>query len=351
MQDFYSLIPLLKPERRRIIPFFIPFAGCRKRCIFCAQTLQTGQPCVTDTEKELKQAEARLQKSLEALTPDGKQEEIAFFGGTFTLLPPAWQRRFLALGRAYAGFAGRNSLLRCSTRPDAVSPAQLALLREYGLKTIELGIQSFDADALAESNRGYAPQEADAACERVIRTGFDLVIQLLPGMPGQSSAAFRQDIRRVLAIRPRAVRLYPCLVIAGTELEGVWQSGKYQPWSLEQTVDLLADALLTLNRAGIPVIRLGLAPEGSLLPDIAAGPWHPALGNLVQGEALYRWLYARLHTLPPGRIRLFLPQWLQGLFWGYGGRLAPAYRQIGIGREQVRFWEWPVVKISLAGYS
>ena len=27
----------------RIVPVFLPFAGCRTRCIYCAQTLQTGR--------------------------------------------------------------------------------------------------------------------------------------------------------------------------------------------------------------------------------------------------------------------------------------------------------------------
>ncbi|MBQ4132189.1 MAG: radical SAM protein, partial [Desulfovibrionaceae bacterium] len=254
MQDFYSFSPLLKPETRHIYPVFIPFVGCRKRCVFCAQTLQTGRQAPAS-----EQIEADLRNYLRAVGPSvSPDSELAFFGGTFTLLPQNLQRRLLELGGAVkSGGAelgevckGRFTALRCSTRPDAVSSVQLALLREYGVKTIELGVQSFDERSLRASDRGYAGENAFDACARVIKEGFELVVQLMPGMPGQSADAFRKDIERVVGLGPRAVRLYPCVVIEGTELARRWRAEEYRPWNLERTVDELSFALLRLNLAG-----------------------------------------------------------------------------------------------------
>lgn len=346
MQDFYSLTPLLKPESKHIYPIFIPFAGCKKRCAFCAQTLQTGQQ-----EAELEQIEKRLKTSLGAdCATRQKKQELAFFGGTFTLMPEYWQKRFLELGKV-SNAAHQLHQLRCSTRPDAVSHSQLSLLREYGLKTIELGIQSYDSCSLQASGRGYTGQTAFEACSRVSENGFNLVIQLMPGMPGQTIEAFRKDIELVLELKPQAVRLYPCLVIAETELAKLWQSGSYQPWSIEQTISELAAALLKLNLAGIPVIRQGLAPEAELTSNILAGPWHPALGNIIQAKALYLWLSAKLGNLPASIVQIHLPRWLQGIFWGHKGELKPAYEELLITRDKVIFWEWPIVKFTVSGYN
>ncbi|MBQ4133437.1 MAG: radical SAM protein, partial [Desulfovibrionaceae bacterium] len=137
----------------------------------------------------------------------------------------------------------------------------------------------------------------------------------------------------------------------GTELARRWRAEEYRPWSLERTVDELSFALLRLNLADIPVIRLGLAPEAELLPNILAGPWHPALGNMVQGRALFRWIEEQVRRLPAPLARLTLPGRLQGLFWGHKGELESEYQAISIPKSKVTFWDRPIVKFTTSDYN
>lgn len=61
--------------------------------------------------------------------------------------------------------AGKVRGIRLSTRPDAVEPEVLSLLREYGVTTIELGAQSMDDRVLELNGRGHtADQVRRAAC-------------------------------------------------------------------------------------------------------------------------------------------------------------------------------------------
>lgn len=319
----------------KIYPVFIPFAGCKIRCLFCAQNLQTGQQA-QKFKNQIKQVEEYFKQS------GGKQVlDLAFYGGTFTALPQEEQEAYLAMA-AKLREQGLVRQIRCSTRPDAVNPQQLKRLLELGLDFIELGVQSFCSEPLAASLRGYTGETAHLACKMVLESGMGLGIQLMPGMPQQSPKHFAEDIKICLELKPEAVRLYPCLVISGTGLSACWERGYYTPWSLEETLEALSPAVLDLWECGIKTIRMGLAPEEGLLENILAGPYHPALGQCVRSRALYLFLRKILATengskLSPGK-RLFAPKRVQGEFFGHKGNLKTAYANMGLSPENITWW-------------
>lgn len=346
MQDFYVILPIARQKQKLLIPVFIPFAGCPQRCIYCAQELQSGTSC-NELEHLYVEAKRNLPEVLLSRQKLGKEIELAFYGGTFTLLPSVWQTKWLNL----AGELKEKGLIqsaRCSTRPDALSYTLLNYLKKSGLSTVEIGVQSFDFETLKQSKRHYTPAQAIDAANMVQEAGLNLVLQLLPGLPGSTPQTFAADIEIVKEIKPEAVRIYPCLVVKNTELAALWQNGAYRPWNMEETTASLASALLELASANIAVIRMGLAPEEALLSAVLAGPWHPALGNLVQAKALYLFLQNKIRLLPAKVQSLALPRKLQGLFWGHGKELAPAYAALGLTKSNVTFWEWPFARLRTA---
>lgn len=357
-------------RRPRILPVFLPFAGCPTRCVFCAQDVQTGQRGGTHgvahalalAEARLAQ-EARLQRDAttggypEPHAPSAPDTgpavsardhtppplEIAFYGGTFTLLPEAERAACLDLAHRWRQ-RGVVCRVRCSTRPDAVTERGLDALRTAGMDCVELGVQSFDDAALAAASRGYAGAVARAACAMVAGAGLELGVQLMPGMPGVTPEVFRADVRTALLpdvdeAPPLAafLRFYPCLVLRGTPLAERWRSGSYIPWTLDTTVDALADGLLAAWARGVAVVRMGLSPEDGLDDAVLAGPVHPALGQLAKAEALRRHVAAHLALLPGPPVRLGVPRRLRGLLWGHANGLVDAYAAMGITRAMV-YW-------------
>lgn len=342
MQDFYSIPLIFKQKKAELKPVFLPFAGCKNRCMFCSQNLQTGK-ADTDLAIAFENTRNMLEK---ALRNKEQPFELAFYGGTFTLLPDDWQDEMLSLGQEYIK-KGLVTGLRCSTRPDAIDSKHLQRLKNFGIKTVELGIQSFDNQALTASARYYSGLQAKNACVSVKKAGLKLVIQLMPGMPGVDVDIFKLDIKTSILLAPDAMRLYPCLVINGTNLADVWGKNQFQPWELNTTIKELGSALLKLSEANIPVIRLGLAPEASLLPNILAGPWHPSLGSQVQAEAIFLWLEKKINSLPGRLIELNIPARLQGSFWGDRGSLKKSYEKLGIRKDNISFWQWPLLRIRI----
>lgn len=341
-------MPLLRfvhPEPRRsrpsgarpkIFPVFLPQAGCPGRCLYCNQSAQTGR-----APEALDAVLARARTELSALPATAVPVELAFYGGTFTALPSPWPERFLDLA-ADLKASGRVSRVRCSTRPDAVTPALLAGLRSRGLDLVELGVQSFADAALAASRRGYDGAVALNACRMVAEASLSLGIQLLPGLPGHTPEGFARDIEIVAALAsectPELVRLYPCLVLEGTELADLWRAGRFTPWPLEVTLDALARALRTLWAAGIPTARIGLAEQEGL--TVLAGPRHPALGQMARARALFLHIRELLANetmgLPAPPSTLFVPLRYQGEVLGQGNALAAEYAGLGL---TVEVWE------------
>ena len=319
-----------------VLPVFLPFAGCPPRCIFCAQDKQTGvEQLGSESEGVVRALDALSVVLEERAARQGEQVEVGFFGGTFSAQPEKIQEACFACLQPWRE-RGLVAAVRCSTRPDAVSIEQLARLKSFGLDAVELGIQSFSSRALSEARRGYSREQALDACSLVREAGLVLGVQLMPGMPGVDTSIFQMDMTQTLALDAAFLRLYPCLVLEGTELARIWRKGDYVPWSLEQTVRELAKALLTAGKAGIPVIRMGLPLGGSFAPFVLAGPAHPALGAIVQAEALYQYIYD--HIAGRSMASLRLPRNCQGFFWGERGEMRKRWLALGLHRGNV-VWE------------
>jgi len=334
---YYSTIfkvGIWQRRANRIIPVFLPFSGCPMHCVYCAQDKQTG----SGNSVPLPSLIDQMEKELEALSPCSPSEsrELAFYGGTFTAIPPKERQLCLAmLDRLRA--SGRITHARCSTRPDALSPAIFEELKAHGVDLIELGIQSFNSAALAASRRGYSGEAALAACRAVKDAGFKLGIQLLPGMPGSTEEVFINDAEQALSLRPDCMRFYPCLVPEGTVLARWLREGRYAPWTLEKTVAVLGRALARTWQEDVPVIRLSVAPEASFDAAVLAGPRHPALGALIQAEALLLTVQKAISQMEHTPHTLFLPRSCQGYMYGEKGVLKTRWAALGLTPERIVF--------------
>lgn len=353
--------PVRNTRSKAILPLFLPFAGCPEQCVFCAQDKQSGGG-------EAVANIVAMQQNLELRAQLGEQNlEIAFYGGTFTALPHPLLASCLELYKKFAT-QGLLSHARCSTRPDCLGfstapatkftsiPGIAALepLLPLGFDCIELGVQSFSTHALQVAKRGYNAECAHNACQAVKAHGFALGIQLLPGMPGVTPEVFLEDVRLALEHAPALLRFYPCLVPKNTALAAWWKQGSYTPWDLPTTVHTLGQALALAWEAGVPVARLSLAPEKDFDSLILAGPHHPALGNMIQAEAveilvdnanaalseeaaLLLNVSLAFPYIAPDILHkmLHIPAYFQGFFWGHKGAKKATWAERGFFRANI----------------
>lgn len=280
-----------------VIPLFIPHRGCPHQCLFCNQNSITGTrhadaPDSADIARTLQTWLAR--------SPGHTEVQAAFFGGSFTCLPLEEQEELLAAVRPFLD-SGEVSQVRLSTRPDCMSVEICRFLKAHRVSIVELGVQSLDDRVLRAAQRGHTAGDCRRAIGLLQDAGLQVGVQLMPGLPGESSRSFLAGIGETVRLAPAFVRLYPAVVLRHSELGRQWREGLYRPLSLNRAVALTARAKAIFDEAGIPVVRMGLQPSTELEKEVLAGPYHPAFGQCVLSRLWFKEIRRQLACLPTGR--------------------------------------------------
>ncbi|MBU0943145.1 MAG: radical SAM protein [Proteobacteria bacterium] len=284
-----------------VIPVFIPHQGCPCHCLFCNQLSISGRSGRDEDDATL--VRQTIREWLDhSRTQSGVQ--VAFYGGSFTCLSQTRQERLLGAAQPFLQ-RGEVTSIRLSTRPDCVDEKICAFLLRNGVQTVELGVQSLDDRVLVASKRGHSSDDSLRAARILKEKGIELGIQLMPGLPGETSSSFFSTLEQVLELEPAFVRLYPTLVINGSGLAEQYRRGEYRPLSMNRAIALCSRAKEMLDEAGIPIVRMGLQASTSLEKELLAGPYHPAFGELVAARQWFRRVRRLLASCPPeNRLRL-----------------------------------------------
>ena len=281
--------------RECVIPVFVPHLGCRHECVFCNQRRISGSEKAA-TAATVKQA---IEQSA-ALPRSGAKRQLAFYGGSFTAIEPERQEELLGAA-AEAIRKGEIDAIRLSTGPDAIDETVLARLKRFGVETAELGAQSMDGEVLRLSGRGHTAEDVVRSSEAVKAAGFRLILQMMTGLPGDSAEKDIETAKKLIALRPDGVRIYPTVIVRDTALYDLWRAGEYREHTVEDAVAVCAQLMPLFEEANIPVIRLGLNPTEELSQGAAvAGAYHPALGELVRSRILLEKARALLAGTEPG---------------------------------------------------
>jgi len=275
-------------SRQYVIPIFVPHKGCPNDCTFCNQKSISGQTKQINKEEIINTIETFLQ----SFKQEGKYIEIAFFGGSFTGIDIKEQEELLKIAYEYIN-VGKVDSIRVSTRPDYIDKEKLNLLKKYGVKTIELGVQSTNDYILKKCKRGHTFEDVKKASKLIRKMGFTLGHQMMIGLPESNKLDEIRTAKDLAKLRPKMVRLYPVLVIKNTKLEEDYKTGKYEPISLTQAIETCKELFYYFNSKRITVIRMGLqntdiiSNPDNLESEVIAGPYHEAFGQLVEDSIWY----------------------------------------------------------------
>lgn len=242
-------------------------AACPGKCVYCptyANAPQSYTPespavfrarsCDYDARRQL---ERRLRTFSEMGHPTDKIELIVM-GGTFLAQPIEYQYQFVK--ECYDGLNGTASATleeakkinetaanRCTglcieTRPDWCGPAEIARMLEFGATRVELGVQTLDDDIYRLVRRGHGVKEVVEATKRLRENGFKVYYHWMPGLPGATPEKDLEMSRQIFSddrFRPDGLKLYPTMVVEGSELYKWYKEGRYQPYDNETMVNLI----------------------------------------------------------------------------------------------------------------
>lgn len=278
-----------KEVKYNIIPVFIPHQGCPQDCIFCNQVKISGNlPNIT-----AKEAKKEIDSYLETLKKEeGSITEIAFFGGSFTAIDIDYQNEMLKMANQYIE-KGLVDGIRLSTRPDAIDEDILKKLKEYGVTTIELGVQSSNDYILKLSKRGHKFEDVIKASKLIKKHKIKLGHQMMVGLPESSMLDEINTAKEIAKLKPEMVRIYPVLVLEGTDLAKMYKDGTYIPLEVDEAVETCKRLVLFFEEKNINVIRVGLQTTDEIsdpradASEVIAGPYHPTFRQLVDSSIWY----------------------------------------------------------------
>lgn len=247
---------------------------CPGTCIYCpGQNSQPGQKVaqsytgqepaamrsINNNYDSYKQVQSRI-GDLEAIGHQVDKIELIIMGGTFLSADIKYQEEFIK--RAYEGILNKKAKdleeakklaetskrrligLTIETRPDYCKEVHVDRMLNYGTTRVEIGVQTVFDDIYSLVNRGHTTQDSIKAIRIAKDAGLKINAHIMPNLPGSN---YSKDIDTFKVLfsnpeyRPDMLKIYPCLVIKGTELYDWWQQNEYTPYTTEKLVELIAE--------------------------------------------------------------------------------------------------------------
>lgn len=311
-----SVLPFLqlKPSRTAsgvavVAVMTSPYPCPHGKCIYCpggvdngsAQSYTGKEPAALRAAQHdfdpYRQTRARLEQ-LRTIGHPTDKADLIIMGGTFTARDKQYQESFIK--GCFDGMNGSISATleeaqrlnetagsRCigltvETRPDYFYREQIEFSMHLGATRVELGVQILDDDILAGVKRGHGVDEIVKATALTMDAGLKTVYHFMPGLPGATLERDYESFRQAFSderFMPDMLKIYPTLVIKGTELYDMWKRGEYEPYSLEETIDLLARVK---SEVIPPWVRIQRIQRDIPAPLIEAGIKKSHLRSLVQ---------------------------------------------------------------------
>ena len=170
-------------------------------------------------------------------------------------------------------------------------------------KTIELGVQSASDDILKRANRGHDFEDVKRASKLIRLYGFTLGHQMMVGLPESTRIDEINTAKALVKLKPKIVRIYPVLVIKNTKLAKELEKGIYEPLTVVQAVEICKEIVKIFAKKKIDVIRIGLQSTEEICDpkkensEVVAGPYHPALRQLVESALWYEAIVNKIKKL------------------------------------------------------
>jgi len=210
LADAPALSQLWAAEDRSSLFLYLHVPFCEMRCGFCNLFTQVGADAELST-RYLDQLAVQATR-VRAAIGEARFARVAFGGGTPTFLSPRELERLFDLAESIAGSLSTVPV-SLETSPLTATPDRLQLARDRGVDRVSIGVQSFFDDELKALGRPSTPAVAIAALDRIRSRGFPtLNIDLIYGVPGQTTRTWLASLRHAVGFEPEELYLYPLYV-------------------------------------------------------------------------------------------------------------------------------------------
>ncbi len=303
-----------------VVSLFTKPYPCPGKCIFCPtekglpKSYLRGEPAAERALKLKFDPFSQVEKRIESLRNQGHPTdkiEIRIIGATFSVYPRDYKIWFFA--NLFAAANQKRKLEKANlkdlkkeqkvnektenrivgisieTRPDFLNKKEILLMRELGVTMVELGVQTISDEILKKCQRGHGIKEIISATKLLKDTGFKIMYQMMPNLPGSNLEKDFQVFKEIFEnenYKPDWLKIYPCLVCKGAKLYETWKRGEFKPYSNKELIELLVKV-----KNIIPYwARIARLFRDIPVPKIEAGSKISNLREVIQKEMKERGL-------------------------------------------------------------
>jgi oxygen-independent coproporphyrinogen III oxidase len=219
----------------------IPF--CVHHCGYCDFAIATGADHLIDGYVDALTAE------MATLGEPQPVDTLFLGGGTPTHLSAAQLERLLAAVLYWLPPEPGHEF-SIEANPNTLDADKVKVLADHGVTRVSLGGQSFLPELLRVLERNHDPADVPRAVDLVKRRIPNVSLDLIFGVPGQTSAQWADDLRRALALEPDHLSTYGLTYEKGTRLWKRQRLGQVKALDEDAELSLYQLAMDTLESAG-----------------------------------------------------------------------------------------------------
>lgn len=148
--------------------------------------------------------------------------------------------------------------LSIATRPDCLGEDVLKLLAELNsIKPVfvELGLQTIHEESAKYIRRGYNLDVYDTAVENLKKTGVNIVVHIILGLPNETKSDMLESVKYVCDGGINGIKLQLLHVLKNTDLEKDYNAGKFKVLEFDEYLDIIK-ACVDLIPQNIVIHRL-----------------------------------------------------------------------------------------------
>ncbi len=144
-----------------------------------------------------------------------------------------------------------GSEITIEANPATIDEQKLETYLESGINRISIGTQSFDSTILNLLGRAHDKNDALNAIRTAKKAGFkNINVDMMFGIPGQTSKMWRDSLRQCIFLRPEHISLYSLQIEEGTPFYKMMEKGTLEPAPDRVDREMYHDAISMLQQAG-----------------------------------------------------------------------------------------------------
>jgi putative oxygen-independent coproporphyrinogen III oxidase len=239
---------------------YVHWPYCAKICPYCDFN-------VVRDRRQAEQADlaAAIVRDLEAqrvLTGPRRLVSVFLGGGTPSLMDPQWASDIVATARRLWEPAV-DLEVSLEANPTDAEAGRFAAFAAAGVTRLSLGLQSFDDAALSFLGRNHDAAEARRAADLAARTFPRLSVDMIYALPGQTIAAWTDQIARAIDLGAEHISPYQLTIEAGTAFDRAVGRGLFRPADDEAGAALYATTQAVLEAAGFEAYEVSNHARGA----------------------------------------------------------------------------------------